>query len=289
MRPSDFSVSLPPSLPVCRDVPVLSLERRTSPDTGENGIFTLRLCSPGWKTWNPGQFVMIRPQKTTRPDIYWARPFSIARADGEELRIEFQAAGRGTRNMLALERGEPVTVWGPLGNAFAVSPAYPTLLLAGGIGIAPFVGYIERHPAPGTLRLEFGHRLPIGCYPFAECLNRAGVTARSHRERGPDDLKKFINTLERGISETAGKNGLVLACGPMPFLRSVQTFALRCGARAQLSLETRMACGVGACLGCVVKTPVREPAPGTPPEFRFVQTCTNGPVFRADQLDLENA
>lgn len=280
---SEFSAS-PPS---CCDVPVLSLERRTSPDREKNELFTLRLRSPAWKNWAPGQFVMVRPKKATRPDIYWARPFSISQADEQELRIMFQVAGRGTRDMLELERGELVTVWGPLGNAFAVSRTGPTLLLAGGIGIAPFVGYIDRHLTPETLRLELGHRLPIDCYPFAECAGRAGVASRNHHECEPGDLEKFINAMEETIRETAGENGLVLACGPMPFLRSVQKFTLQYGARAQLSLETRMACGVGACLGCVVKTPAQDrPAPGTPPGFRYVQTCTSGPVFWADQLDL---
>lgn len=279
-------------VPVCRDVPVLSLERRAAPGSGENELFTLRLRSPGWRAWLPGQFVMIRPHQITRPDVYWARPFSISQADEEELRIVFQVAGRGTRGMLGLDRGELVTVWGPLGNAFAVSRSGPTLLLAGGIGIAPFVGYMERHPAPETVRLEFGHRLPVDCYPFAECRHCVGGDARNHHECGPEDLARFINTLEAGIRDTASRKGLVLACGPMPFLRSVQGFALRYGARAQLSLETRMACGVGACLGCVVTSSVREehPAkPESPPAFRHVQTCTHGPVFWADQLDLENS
>ena len=83
------------------------------------------------------------------------------------------------------------------------------------------------------------------------------------------------------IEAYAERNGLVLACGPAPFLKAVQGFALAAKARCQLSLESRMACGVGACLGCVTKTtekwPVEEKA-GTP-----VQTCTHGPVFWADR------
>lgn len=283
----------PPVTPVCRDVSVLSLERRSSPDAGE-ALFTLRLRAPGWKEWHPGQFVMIRPHSASRPDILWARPFSISRADDEELAVVFQVAGRGTGDLLRLERGETVTVWGPLGNAFAVSPGGPTLLLAGGIGIAPFVGYIEKHPAPETLRLEFGHRLHLDCYPFADCIAQCAgkaLDARNHQETCPADLTRFIAALEDAIRETASRNGLVLACGPMPFLKSVQRFALQYEVQAQLSLETRMACGVGACLGCVVKStaPGGESAAEAPAAFSYVQTCTVGPVFRADQLDLSDA
>ncbi|MDR3073857.1 MAG: dihydroorotate dehydrogenase electron transfer subunit [Deltaproteobacteria bacterium] len=252
-------------------------------------MFSLALRSPGWEGWQPGQFVMVRPTRTARPEIFWGRPFSISRADNRELRIEFQAAGRGTRELAALKPGDMLTVWGPLGNAFAVSKSGPTLLLAGGIGLAPFVGYIARHPAPETLRLEFGHRLHRDRYPFEECLAAriSGVAARSHREERPGDFAPFLAAMEEGLRDIAGKNGLALACGPLPFLRSVRRFALQYNARAQLSLETRMACGAGACLGCVVK----EAAPdeggegfARPPAFRHVRTCANGPVFWADRL-----
>lgn len=290
--PDFLSHTAPPMpSPVCLDVPVLSLDRRTSSEAGDSALFTLRLRSPGWKSWHPGQFVMIRPQSVTRPDIFWARPFSISRSDDEELRVVFQVAGRGTKSMLGLERGRLVTVWGPLGNSFAVSRSGPSLLLAGGIGIAPFVGYIERHPAPETLRMEFGHRLHLDCYPFAECrdMHRAcSDFVRSHQETCSGDLDRFLAAMDEAIRDTAARNGLVLACGPMPFLKSVQKFALRHRVLAQLSLETRMACGVGACLGCVVKGAVPDTKTAVVPEaFSYVQTCTKGPVFRADQIDLE--
>lgn len=278
--------------PVCKDVPILSLERRVSPDS-EGDLFTLILRSPGWVNWHPGQFVMVRPQSAARADILWARPFSISRADEQELRLVFQVVGRGTKALLECERGELVTVWGPLGNAFSVSQGGPTLLLAGGIGIAPFVGYIERHPMPETLRLEFGHRLPLECYPFSACLGaESAIQATNHQECHADDLTRFITVLDNAVRETARQNGLVLACGPMPFLCSVQKFALQYGARAELSLETRMACGIGACLGCVVKSTApnaQTVALPAPKAFEYVQTCTRGPVFRADAIDLEKA
>jgi dihydroorotate dehydrogenase electron transfer subunit len=281
------------------------MERHTSNnfpgESPDSALFTLTFRNPGWESWYPGQFVMIRPQSVTRPDILWARPFSISQADAEEVTIVFQTVGRGTLDMLGLQRGELVTVWGPLGNAFAVSHAGPTLLLAGGIGIAPFVGYIEKHPEPESLRLEFGHRLPLECYPFADCIapgcvlvdsaDDSGFYAKNHHECSPADLNRFIRVLEKSICDTASKNGLVLACGPMPFLHSVQKSALRHRVRAQLLLETRMSCGVGACLGCVVKKSVaaKDPAPETPGAFEYVQTCTKGPVFWADEIDLEHA
>ena len=285
--------------PVCREVAVLSLERHLPPNasTPEANLYSLRLHSPGWECWLPGQFVMLRP-KRAGDDTLWARPFSISRADEKELVIVFQVVGRGTKALVDLSPGELITLWGPLGNAFAVSPHAPTLLLAGGIGIAPFVGYIEHHPNPHNLRMHFGHRLPLECYPFENCSSASGraIDACNHLDCGPGDLERFLNILDTEIQNISLRNGLVLACGPMPFLRAIQKFALRYKVPAQLSLETRMACGVGACLGCVVKSTAQTECgsacekvdtPPTPGAFAYVQTCTCGPVFWADHIILD--
>ena len=252
--------------------------------TGTHGrFFALRLERPGWKSWAPGQFVMIRPQGWAL-DMPWARPFSICRVSTNELVIFFQVSGRGTEKMAALRRGDRVHLWGPLGNRFAVEGGTPTLLLAGGIGIAPFVGYAERHPTPGVLSMVFSHRQPEDCYPVETLGERIDV--ESFQEDGPDDLQWLLNHVRSRIAAYAARDGLVLACGPAPFLKSVQSYALESKARCQLSLENRMACGVGACLGCVTKTTDKYPVPekaGTP-----VQTCNHGPVFWADQISLED-
>ena len=252
--------------------------------TGTHGrFFALRLERPGWKSWAPCQFVMIRPQGWAL-DMPLARPFSICRVSTNELVIFFQVSGRGTEKMAALRRGDRVHLWGPLGNRVAVEGGTPTLLLAGGIGIAPFVGYAERHPTPGVLSMVFSHRQPEDCYPVETLGERIDV--ESFQEDGPDDLQWRLNHVRSRIAAYAARDGLVLACGPAPFLKAVQIYALESKARCQLSLENRMACGVGACLGCVTKTTDKYPVPekaGTP-----VQTCNHGPVFWADQISLED-
>lgn len=245
-------------------------------------FFALRLERPSWAGWHPGQFVMLRP-KGWALDMLWARPFSICRVSNNELVLFFQAIGRGTERMATLKRGDIVHVWGPLGNRFAVEGGTPTLLLAGGIGIAPFVGYVERHPTPAVLSMLFGHRLPADCYPVGSLQERIEVEA--WHERNSEELAAFLRRLEERIEICAKRDELILACGPERFLKTIQTYALTHGARVQLSLERRMACGVGACLGCVTKTTdkwlVASKREG------LVQTCTQGPVFWADQISLE--
>ncbi len=238
-------------------------------------FFRLELSAPDWPRWSPGQFVMVRRQDSDT-ELTWARPFCISNSTDECLTIYYQVLGRGTRELSKLVEEERVLIWGPLGNKFAVEPDKPTLLLAGGMGLAPFVGYALRHPAPQNLSIEFAHRLPLGCYPFHEL--PAALRSAAHFESCIEDRNRFLALVEDRIKAIAG-HGLAIACGPLPFLRVVKNISAKYNARTQLSLETRMACGVGACLGCVVKRQRPED-----PEPLHVQTCTCGPNFWADQV-----
>ena len=265
----------------CCELTVLDLVPFGQPGS-DRRFFALRLSRPDWNDWTPGQFVMLRPASfgLEKP---WGRPLGICLMRPQHLICFFQVVGRGTGQMAKLKPKDKVTVWGPLGNGFAVEPDTPTLLLAGGMGIAPFVGYVAKHPKPWNLTMLFGHREPLECYPV-DSINEH-IPLDTLRETVPGDLDNFIYTLQERIAEYAAQDGLILACGPQPFLRTVQKFASESGARMQLSLENKMACGVGGCLGCVVKTtgawPV-EAKRGQP-----VQCCTQGPVFWADQIVLD--
>lgn len=254
----------------CREVKVLSL-RFLGAWEGPGDFVELTLENPGWQGYKPGQFAMLRPLDWGL-ELNWGRPFSISRADEETLTFFFQVVGRGTARLARLAEGDTVTVWGPLGNGFSAPAETPTLLLAGGMGLAPFRGYIERHPTPEFLRLFFAHRPDIGCYPFQDMNDKA--RAESMREKSPEDLPLIIERIKALMDENHG--GITLACGPTPFLRTIQQHALAMGQRAELSLEKSMACGVGACLGCVCKDG----------DGKHVQVCARGPVFKADAVRL---
>lgn len=247
----------------------------------ENRFFAIRIERPDWKEWKPGQFLMLRPDSFGL-EMPWGRPLCICHLTDRHLICFIQVVGRGTRKIAEMHPGDHVRIWGPLGNGFDIAQDVPTLLLAGGMGIAPFVGYVYRHPQPWNLGMVFGHAEPADCYPIDSINERIPVDTLRETRKG--DLDNFIYTLHERIKDCAEQRGLVLACGPEAFLRTVQKFAFETGARAQLSLERRMACGVGACLGCVCKTtekwPVRSRA------GNLIQTCVNGPVFWADQVEL---
>ncbi len=252
----------------CDDVRVLSCA--PAGETGRKyGMWVLDVENPGWPKVIAGQFAMLRPERFGLT-LVWGRPLSICRAEPDRIRFFFQEAGRGTAVMAGLAPGEKLTLWGPLGKGYAVEPETPTLLLAGGMGLAPFVEYVLSHPAPQNLHLVFGHKPELSCYPFDALA--CGRGREAHREEKPGDLEAFLAVLDERVKAYA--DGLVLACGPKPFLTAVARLGAKYGARTQISLENRMACGVGACLGCV-----EEDARG-----HYAQVCKRGPVFWTKDL-----
>ncbi len=250
--------------------------------------FLLRLAHCGKFSAKAGQFVMLRPQELSQGLFLgspFARPFSVSAVSENELHIVYQLAGEVTTRMSALQKGEKVDLWGPLGSVFSVEEA-PTLLIAGGIGIAPFVGYIKDHPRPENLTMVFGHRLPKECYPVEKLEKSVNLT--TFHDSCIADLECFLSHIKGEIEAHAKKQGLVLVCGPHALLKAAQKMAKESGVRMQLSLEEVMFCGVGACLGCVTKTNPSYVAPENTHhvENMPVQSCLHGPVFWADQIIL---
>jgi NAD(P)H-flavin reductase len=204
------------------------------------GPYTLlRVERGGLAAGSPGQFFMLEAPGRLLP-----RPMSLCTAPPGELGFLIDAIGPGTRALCALHPGEAIHVLGPLGNGFDLSVARP-LLVAGGIGIAPMPYLSEtlgRPPALLGFRTE-RHAEAASLLPDAEIV----VEPRLVTELLPDDP------------------GDVLACGPEPMLEAVRTRV----PDAQLAWEAAMACGYGACYGCVVER-----------DGRYIRLCVDGPVLR---------
>ncbi|RQD56850.1 MAG: dihydroorotate dehydrogenase electron transfer subunit [Desulfonatronovibrio sp. MSAO_Bac4] len=248
-----------------------SLKVQTITYSGTRDFVHVYLDPPIWD-YVPGQFVMFRPGSWGN-DPVWPRPFSICEKTDDALRLFIQVVGRGTKLISCLRPGEDVDIWGPLGNGFSLKNDESVLILAGGMGIAPFVGLCKTHKNPGNINLLFGHRAPLSSYPYDELPEN--MSKEAMQQKSMEDLNEFQLVLKQKIQDFASK-GRILACGPSPFLRAIQKYCLEYKADAWLSLENKMACGVGACLGCVARTTDDE----------YVQTCTCGPVFSADKVFL---
>ncbi|CAN5295046.1 dihydroorotate oxidase B electron transfer subunit [soil metagenome] len=198
----------------------------------------LRLGRGGMEPGTPGQFFMLEALGRLLP-----RPMSVCLAPPGELAFLLEPVGPGTRALAALREGDGIHLLGPLGNGFDLEVERP-LLVAGGIGIAPMPYLSEVLGHPPTL-LGFRserHAVAARLLPGAEVV----VEPRLVTELLPDDP------------------GDVLACGPEPMLEAVRELV----PDAQLAREAPMACGYGACYGCVVEV-----------EGRYVRLCVDGPVL----------
>lgn len=240
--------------------------------------FSPKIC----KAIQPGQFVHLG---LNHPDILLRRPFSIYDLpDRNKISIVYQAVGKGTKLMSRLKSGSPLNILGPLGKGFAVNKtAKHSILVGGGIGIAGLHLLLKMIVLlPHKITVLVGARSKKQLYCLA-------------------DLKKLCRDVSVATEDgSAGTKGLVTAllakqelsdcqlytCGPNPMMDAVRKIALSHNVPAQLSLETRMACGIGLCRACVCKV-VAEPQRRRSPNAtsgQWATVCEQGPVFDAKQL-----
>jgi len=220
----------------------------------------------------PGQFVMVRV--TDGPAPLLRRPFSICGAEGDSITLLYRKVGAGTSLLAGAAPGGRLRVLGPLGKGFEIPvPEVFPVVVSGGIGAAP-VAFLARRLAGGFLWLA-GFRTAAEIPPFS----RLGLPVENIRistDDGSAGTPGLVTALLEARLERAGADA-VFACGPAPMLRGVAFITERYGGASQFSVEASMACGVGACQGCVV------PAAGG----GYRRVCVDGPVFYSGDLDWE--
>ena len=206
------------------------------------------------------------------------RPISVALAYPDEpedtATLIFEVKGEGTRWLAQRQVGDTVDVLGPLGNGFAVENGGRYLLVGGGIGTPPLLGYAEAFHENAVAVLGFRSadrailvdRYREACKEVYLCM-----------DDGSAGRHGFVDAQVRDILEKDKSFTAILACGPKPMLKSVAKAATEYGVPCQVSMEERMACGVGACLGCALQM-----ADGT-----MKHVCKDGPVFSAEEVDWD--
>jgi dihydroorotate dehydrogenase electron transfer subunit len=223
----------------------------------------------------PGQFVMVRVREGVEPLL--RRPFSIHRYDekSSEFEILFRVVGTGTELLTRVRVGDRVDILAPLGRGFGPGRATP-LLVGGGIGVAPLLFLAERYLDEGLRpKLLLGGRedRDILCHDDFGCLAIPCALATEDGSLGETGLVTAL--LQREIESADEREALsVHACGPIPMLAAVARLCAGFGVLCEVSLEAHMACGVGACLGCVVQDVDAE----------NVRVCKEGPVFESTSL-----
>ena len=231
----------------------------------------------------PGQFVMVRLQGCAAP--FLSRPFSIysvySRGDATFLEIFYQVVGEGTEILSKLAEGALVGIRGPLGKGFDVpSSCGKIVLVAGGIGVAPlsFLAQRCKEEIDGVKLICY---LGAGTAESLAGLKRLEEICTEMKISTDDGSRGYhglvTDLFEKDMDRYADGTVRIYSCGPRAMLKRLQALLANNRASCQVSLEERMACGFGACLGCAVK--IRSHGGG------FVRVCTEGPVF--DIRDVE--
>ncbi len=220
----------------------------------------------------PGQFYMIEVNRGTDPLL--KRAFSLFRRTTDGFQVMYRIKGRGTALLSKMKRGDLLDVLGPLGSPYPVpSGDQMPLVIAGGIGIAsvfPFLLALR-----GKAVLFYGARSGDEIFMLDEIKKMCSKVFISTDDGSLGTKGTIIDVLDNYLNSSLaeGNRYVVYACGPHPMLKAVSAVSASNGITAYISMEEHMACGLGACLGCVVKT-----------TGGYKRVCKEGPVFSAEEI-----
>ena len=222
----------------------------------------------------PGQFVMVYLKDKSK---VLPRPISICEVDKKNglFRLIFRIMGEGTKELSKMEVGEYIEILGPLGNGFLLPQKEEQyLIVGGGIGIFPLLELVKQ--LHGTKQIVLGYR------------NKDTFLVEEFQKYGQVQIATDDGSLgTQGTVIDALKNDtmsyqMIFACGPLPMLKGVKQIAKKYNIPAQISMEERMACGIGACLGCVCKSTELDPHSNVYNK----RVCKDGPVFFSDAIEF---
>lgn len=241
------------------------------------GIYSMWLQFPeeynAAQTAVPGQFISMYCADGSR---LLPRPISICEIDRERarMRVVYRIAGKGTAEFSALAEGDSIPVVGPLGNGFTQREG-KAILIGGGIGIPPMLQLAKELSEKGVdVHIVLGYR--DGSLFLKDEFEAYGTVYIS-TEDGSAGVRGNVVDACREYDLTADT---IYACGPLPMLRGVKEFAAQKGIAAQISMEERMACGIGACLACVCQSKEKD----SHSHVHNKRICKDGPVFPAEEI-----
>lgn len=223
----------------------------------------------------PGQFINVYPQNAS---TLLPRPISICEVDrtNKRLRIVYRVVGKGTHEFAAYHAGQPIKILGTLGNGFPLEEGKgkKVFLIGGGIGIPPMLQLSKELEADKHIILGYRNDELF----LKKDLEKNGMVYIATEDGSVGTKGNVMDA----IRENEIDADVIFACGPMPMLRAIKQYAETKGIPAFISLEEKMACGVGACLGCVCKTKEKDHHS----HVNNSRICADGPVFDAREVEI---
>ncbi len=242
------------------------------------GIFDLKLKAPEIAGQaKAGQFVSLYSADASR---LLPRPISLCGFDADEgtIRLVYRVAGAGTREFSELTEGDVIRVMGPLGNGFTLR-GKRAMIIGGGIGVPPMLELVRKMNAEEP---EQEKTIVLG-YRDAQTFLLDEFEAEGRVVIATEDGSLGTKGNVLGAFRALGLEAdVIYACGPRPMLKALKNHALSNGIECYISMEERMACGIGACLACVCNTKNRN----THTNVSNARVCMDGPVFDAREVDL---
>jgi len=230
---------------------------------------------------HPGQFIMVRVSGSSVPLL--RRPFSIHFSEEDDLDIFFQTTGMGTSILAEKKEGEELDILGPLGNGFDLETASngnKSVAVGGGRGIAPLYFLARKLLDAGSdITVLYGGKSARDI-PLKELFEANNIPLLCSTDDGSEGFAGLVTELFVSRIERL-KPGIIFACGPDLMMEEIAGITQKSGTPAQLSLESIMGCGFGACWGCVKRIRIS----GTE---EWTKICQEGPVFPSDRIIWEN-
>ena len=236
-----------------------------------DGIFDMTLKAEEIaKEAKAGQFISVYLNNKSK---ILPRPISICGIDKEAgtLRIVYRTVGDGTKELSDYKEGETVKILGPLGNGFTQKDK-KAILIGGGIGIPPMLELMKQLDCEKTAVLGYRDSDMF----LKDEFEAVGDVVISTEDGSYGTKGNVIDA----IKEQGVEGSIIYACGPTPMLRGIKAYAEEMGIEAQISMEERMACGIGACLGCICKTKGKDHHTNV----NNTRICKDGPVFDAKEV-----
>ncbi len=238
-------------------------------------IYSMWIETSAAQTAVPGQFVALYSNDKSR---MLPRPISICEIDKENsrLRLVYRVVGAGTEEFSTYRAGVSIEIMGPLGNGFPMEAAKDkkVIIVGGGIGVPPMLELAKQLEAEKKY-VVCGYRDLL----FLDNELKANGEFYPATEDGSVGSK---GTVIDAIKENKIEADIIYACGPMPMLKALKEYADENNMEAWISLEEKMACGIGACLACVCKTTKKDEHTNV----NNARICKEGPVFNAKEVEI---